>query len=232
MRLHSKKWRVPNNPQCWLWRNWHNVTCQKAVWFDPLDHGRPYRTKNPNRYGIWYVVRIFGPRFHGPVRGTDFGPDSNLVRYVVRISVRIFFSVRYVVRTKISKNWKNKGFIPNFHKNEKYPYGPYRRNFEHFMIFGPDFNIICKFDLIQNFCFFFNIFEIRTKIRTGTDFRTEFRTKYRTTFWPIKISYQKSVPRTVPLRTDGTAVHALDPITETSIKAQTCFYWGTKLNLR
>ena len=32
---------------------------------------------------VWYVVRIFGT-----VLSTEFGPDSNLVRYVVGISVR------------------------------------------------------------------------------------------------------------------------------------------------
>ena len=37
---------------------------------------------------VRYVVRIFGTDFFGTVRGTDFGPDSNLVRYVVRILVR------------------------------------------------------------------------------------------------------------------------------------------------
>ena len=35
-------------------------------------HERQYRTENPNRYGFWYVVRIFGTRFNGTVRGTDF----------------------------------------------------------------------------------------------------------------------------------------------------------------
>ena len=98
-------------------------------------HGRPYRTENPYRYGFWYVVRIFGTRFNGPVRGTDFRYGFLSVRYVVRILVRTrtwygtwygfwyekirtgtdFFSVRYVVRTEISKNCKKiKGLFQIF----------------------------------------------------------------------------------------------------------------------
>ena len=111
-----------------------------------LKHGRPDRTENPDRSGFWYVVRIFGPRLVGPVRGPDFRSGFLSVRYVVRSLVRTrtwsgpwygfwsekirtgadFFSVRSVVRTKIPKNWKNKGVIPNFQNNEKYPHGPDR----------------------------------------------------------------------------------------------------------
>ena len=55
------------------------------------------------RYG--FLVRIF----IGTVHATDFGTDSNLVRYVVRIFVRKnpyrngFFSVRYGLRRKFRK---------------------------------------------------------------------------------------------------------------------------------
>ena len=55
---------------------------------DPGSHGRPDRTENPDRSGFWYVVRIFGPRFVGPVRGPDFRSGFYLVRYVVRNLVR------------------------------------------------------------------------------------------------------------------------------------------------
>ena len=46
----------------------------------------------------------------------------------------------------------------------------------------------------------------------GTDFRYQykFRTEKRTTYRENKILYQKSVQRTVPIRTDGTAVHGPD----------------------
>ena len=113
---------------------------------ESVEHGRPDRTENPDRSGFWYVVRIFGPRFVGPVRGPDFRSGFFPVRYVVRNLVRtvtwsgtwygfwsgksvpgrIFFSVRSVVRSKISKNWKNKGFILKFkeiknHRTDKNP---------------------------------------------------------------------------------------------------------------
>ena len=60
------------------------------------------------------MVRIFGPRFNGPVRGTDFrygfwsGLEPGTVRgtdFGTKKSVpERIFSERYVVRTKISKN--------------------------------------------------------------------------------------------------------------------------------
>ena len=102
-------------------------------------HGRPFRSENPYQFEFWYVERIFGTRFAGTVRGTDFRSGFLSVRYVVRILVRArtwygtwygfwyekirtgtdFFSVRYLVRSKISKNWKNKGAVPDFRKMKK-----------------------------------------------------------------------------------------------------------------
>ena len=57
-------------------------------WSNGPLHERPDRTENPDRSGFWYVVRIFGPRFVGPVRGPDFRSEFFPVRYVVRNLVR------------------------------------------------------------------------------------------------------------------------------------------------
>ena len=56
---------------------------------------------------LWYKVRIFVPRFVGPVRDTDFGPDSNLTRYDFPV-----FSVRSVV--KDFRNRTDSEFGPDF----------------------------------------------------------------------------------------------------------------------
>ena len=70
---------------------------------------RPYRTENLYQYVFWYVERIFGTRFAGTVRGTDFrgayknstpygGPLMILLR-LYRDDFRFgFLSVRYLIR--------------------------------------------------------------------------------------------------------------------------------------
>ena len=77
-------------------------------------HGRPYHTKNPYQYKLWYVVRIF----IDPLRGTDIGTGSNLERYVERILVP-----KNPHRTKNVSNWR---FLFFFIRN---PYQvPFRTN--------------------------------------------------------------------------------------------------------
>ena len=54
------------------------------------EHGRPDHTENPDRTWSGFLVRDLLVRsvvriFSGPVRGPGFGPNCNLVQYVVRI---------------------------------------------------------------------------------------------------------------------------------------------------
>ena len=51
------------------------------------DHGRPNRTGNPYQYEFWYVERIFGTRFAGTVRCTDYRSGFLSVRYLIWILV-------------------------------------------------------------------------------------------------------------------------------------------------
>ena len=170
---------------CLIWPTWPwtAVPNQKSEPVRNLVRGTDFWAEiswSGTWYGFWSGLEP------GTVRGTDFGTD--------------FFSVRYVVRTKISKNWKNKGFIPNFNKNEKYPYGPYRRNFEHFMIFGPVRNLVRILILFENSIRFkiFVFFSIFLKsVPKSVPERISVPNSGPSTV-PIKISYQKSVPHTVP----------------------------------
>ena len=80
MRLHSKKWRVPNNPQCWLWRNWHVVTCQKTVWYDP-DEKVEFGKKSSNDWKIHNIACLV-------VYFIEYGKEYNRSFYVVSPWIR------------------------------------------------------------------------------------------------------------------------------------------------
>ena len=65
---------------CWLWRNWHVVTCQKTVWYNP-DEKVEFGKKSSNDWKIHNIACLV-------VYFIEYGKEYNRSFYVVSPWIR------------------------------------------------------------------------------------------------------------------------------------------------